>query len=303
MTAGANPRRRRQRRIGGEWRDDANLARRFQGGFARHSGLRFRERQQRSHAIVVQLCLAGAALEARQGLYREIGFAAGQLRLPEFEQQLVLDRRAFLCLQVRSVRRGAVQESRGLAGRVALERVAGRQPQVARRAQVIAGSVEVTGEIGGGLVLAAHEHALHRETSALVRGDALCGRRVIEHDLLVEAVCEAIDRAEHAIGQLDDALAQDERAPAREHLEHRFERELVHVRGLRRQPEGELDADDARGVDGLPFVGGELFELTRHRSDEACRDRGFERVGRQRAAASRLRPRRNVLFAPGARWP
>ena len=50
---------------------------------------------------------------------------------------------------------------------------------------------------------------------------------------------------------------------------------------MRRQPERELDADDARGADGLPFVRGELFELTGNCSDEACRDRGFERVGRQ----------------------
>ena len=38
------------------------------------------------------LRLAGAALEARQGLDREVCFAAGELRLPELEQQLVLGR-------------------------------------------------------------------------------------------------------------------------------------------------------------------------------------------------------------------
>ena len=56
-------------------------------------------------------------------------------------------------------------------------------------------------------------------------------------DLLVEAVRESVERAEDAVGQLDDALANDERPPPRQHLEHRLEREFVHVGGMRGQPQ------------------------------------------------------------------
>ena len=163
-------------------------------------------------------------------------FSRRQLRLSELEHQRDFDARALLGRQVRRVRDGAVQERTRLAWRIPLEGVAGGDPEIPGGAHVIAGAVEMTRQVRGCLVLASGEHALHRESGTPVRRRARRRRHVIDDDLLVEPVRETIERAEDAVGELHHAFADDERPAAGEHLEHRLERELLHVRGMRRQP-------------------------------------------------------------------
>ena len=101
----------------------------------------------------------------------------------------------------------AVQERRGFARRVALERIASRQPEIARGAQVITGAVKVTREIRRRFVFPAAEYAFHGQPRARMRIGARPGRHLLEHDFLVEPVRKAIQRTEDAVGHLDDAFA------------------------------------------------------------------------------------------------
>ena len=180
----------------------------------------------------------------------------------------------------------AVQEGRRLAWRIALECVLRGHAEITRGTQVIAGAVEMTRQVGGRLVLAPAEHALHRQPGARMRVRARRRRRVLEHDFLVEPVREAVERTEHAVGELQDPFADDERAATREHLEDRLERELVHVRCVCREPERKLHADDTRRLDCLTLIGSELVEPTRHRAPQARGNRRLERLGRHFEAPS-----------------
>ncbi len=278
--SGADVRRRCQHDIGSLRRDDLDLAGEAECRLARDPDVRFGEGQECAEAIVVPALVAGPALESRQRLDGEVRFSSRELRLSELEHQRDLDTRAFIGWQMRRVRDGAVQERTGLARRIPPERVAGGDPEIPGRAQVIARAVEMARQVRRCLVLAPGEHTLHRQPGALVRRRARCRRHVIDHDLLIEPVREAIERAEDAVGELHHSFAHDERPSTGEHLEHRFQCELVHVRRVRRQPERKRDADDARGIDGLPFVGRQFIELSRDGADEAGGDRRFERIGR-----------------------
>ena len=93
--AGANHRRRRQRWIGRERRDDLDLPSTFEGRFARPSGVRFGEREQRPNPVVVLTLIARSPFELAERLDREIGFARRQLRLTELEHQWILGVGAF----------------------------------------------------------------------------------------------------------------------------------------------------------------------------------------------------------------
>ena len=155
----------------------------------------------------------------------------------------------------------AVQERRGFARRVALERIASRQPEIPRRAQVISGAVKVTREIRRRFVFASAEYAFHGEARARMRIDARPGCHLLEHNFLIEPVRKAIQRTEDPVGHLDDAFADDEGAATGEYVEHRFQGKLVDVGRARREPERELDAHDRCGVDSLTFIGRQLVDL------------------------------------------
>ena len=149
--------------------------------------MRVGERQQRSKPIVGTALLARAPLEPGQRVYRELRFAGRQLRPSELEHQRDLHARALVRGQVRRVRHGAVQERRGFARRVPLDGVAGCHAQIPRGAQVVAGAVEMTRQVRGGLMLASGEHPLHRLPRARVGVHAGLRRRVLEHDFLIQA--------------------------------------------------------------------------------------------------------------------
>ena len=88
--AGANHRRRRQPGIRRERRDDLDLPSTFEGRFARPSGVRFGERDQRPNPVVVLMLIARSPFELAERLDREVGFARRQLRLTELEHQWIL---------------------------------------------------------------------------------------------------------------------------------------------------------------------------------------------------------------------
>ena len=205
---------------------------------------------------------------------------ARELRLPELEHQRHLDARAFVGREMGRVRDGAVEQRGGFARGISLQGIAGRHAKILSRAQVVAGAVEVTGQVRRRFVLAPGKHAFQRAAGATVRVRSRPRGRVLEHDLLVEAVRKSVERTEDAVGELDDAFANDERPAPRQHLEHRLERELVHVGGVRGQPQGEHGADDARRIDGLTLIGRQFLELTRDRADQARGNRPGERLGR-----------------------
>ena len=205
---------------------------------------------------------------------------ARELRLPELEHQRHLDARAFLGREMGRVRDGAVEQRGGFARGISLQGIAGRHAQILSRPQVVAGAMEVTGQVRRRFVLAPGKHPFQRPAGAAVRVGSRLGRGVLEHDLLVEAVRKAVNRTEDAVGELDDAFANDERPAPRQHLEHRLERELVHVSGVRGQPQGELGADDARRIDGLTLVARQFLELPRDRASQARGNGPGEGLGR-----------------------
>ena len=108
-------------------------------------GMRLEEHHQGAEAIVGAVLFVRAAFEPRERFDGQLALAGGQLRLPQFEHQRQLDAAAFVVWQVGGVRQRAVQERRRLARRVPLQAVGGRQPEVAGRAPVVAGAMEVPG--------------------------------------------------------------------------------------------------------------------------------------------------------------
>ena len=118
--AGPDRRRRRQRLIAREGRDDLDLVSAAKRRLAGDAHLCFGEGQQRAEAIVVPTFVGGAALEPGQGVDGEARFAGGELRLPELEHQRHLDARAFVGREMGRVRDGAVEQARPLrAGHIA----------------------------------------------------------------------------------------------------------------------------------------------------------------------------------------
>ena len=224
--------------------------------------------------------VGGAALEPGQGVDGEARFPGGELRLPELEHQRHLDARALVGREMGGMGDGAVEQRGGFARGISLQRIAGRHAKILSRPQVVAGAMEVTGQVRRGFVFAPGKHPFERPAGAAVCVGSRPRGRVLEHDLLVEAVGEAINRTEDAVGELDDAFANDERPASRQHLEHRLERELVHVSGVRGQPQGELGADDARRIDGLTLVARQLIEFPRDRASQARGNGPGEGLGR-----------------------
>ena len=150
-------RRCRQDRVGDAGGDVRDLTCRIQRRLARPFDVDVGEPQQRAEMIVLAARVLGAPRGSAEGLDGEGRLAGGELRLSELQHHRQLGVPAAVVRQEGGVGDGAVQQRRGFARRVALERVRGGEAEVMGSAGVVVRAVEVAGEIADRVLFASCE--------------------------------------------------------------------------------------------------------------------------------------------------